>query len=140
MESSSFHIWFRRLALPVLVLLMIGGYFGVSSYLDEKSYQTDCEMALVTVKLWLAGARLRETPESYLDYRDSLLSAHDLTLDQVTQYADQYSDQPEKYYRFAAIMSQMTDSLFKIEDSLRKQGAAQDTAQTADSTVGISAE
>ena len=76
-------VWIRRI-LPLIVFL--GGWQAYSLYQDlsrERRAEEDRELALVTAHVWVATAYFRDEPEKYLEYRDSILAAHDLTKEEM---------------------------------------------------------
>jgi hypothetical protein len=136
MKSWHLYIWLKRLAPLVIVLLIWGGYVLVSNHLKDKEYRADRETALVTAQLWIGSAKYRDDPERYLSYRDSLLISHGLSIEAVEHFTDQHTDQPEKYRQFSAMVAVLVDSLYKMEDSLRRAGDENELDSTIDTTSG----
>jgi hypothetical protein len=135
MKSWHFYIWLKRLAPLVTVLLIWGGYVLVSNHLEDKEYRADREIAFVTAQLWIGSAKYRDDPERYLSYRDSLVISHGLSIEAVEHFVDRHTDQPEKYRRFSAMVAVLADSLYKMEDSLRRAEDEREFDSTVDTTA-----
>ena len=120
MKSWSYFIWFKRLAPFALLALLWLGYVKIDHYLDERQAQFEDKVALVTAHVWLAGAKYRNEPLRFQQYRDSVLTANHLTIDELQKYASKYPNEPEKYERVASLTAQYVDSIYEIEESLRQ--------------------
>jgi hypothetical protein len=115
MRSWPFYIWLKRLAPFALAFLIWFGWRHASDYRENLRLEGERKMAIVTARLWIASARFRDSSEVYLAYRDSLLGAHDLHLEQFQAYANRYSEEPEKFEQFTGLVSTMVDSLYQSE-------------------------
>ena len=129
-------VWVRRV-LPIVILGLIALawyiYDTVSS--RELDRATD-EYALVTAQVWMASASYRSQPDRFLAYRDSLLAARSLSLETLEKYLEYYESQPEESYVFVHRVQVYVDSLFAVEDSLRKvREAAERDTLSADTAV-----
>ena len=129
-------IWVKKLApLVILGLIALAWYTYDSVSTREMDRATD-EYALVTAQVWIASAKYRQQSEQFVSWRDSLLASRALSLEKLEEYLDLYEAQPEESYVFVHRVRGYVDSLFLIEDSLRRvrEAAARDSAE-ADSAV-----
>lgn len=69
--------------------------------------------AWATARVWLASATYRYDPDSFLAYRDSLIVADSLSLDDLAAYIKLYDEEPEQYVGFAKQVNRYIDSLSK---------------------------
>lgn len=109
-------VWVKRI-LPLVVL--IATWFYVDYYYARQAEEYDQlsrKQALATARVWNLSARFREEPQTFLTLRDSVLIESGLTLDQMHQYLQLYSDRPEKYETFARLVSYYVDSLVELRD------------------------
>lgn len=108
-------LWLRRLILLVLLAALVLGYLGYKSIFANRQLRQAQEHALVTAQVWVASARLRNEPQRFITYRDSILTAHGLSKELIQEYLDRYKNQPEKYEDFAKLVKRFVDSLSAIE-------------------------
>ncbi|UCD63231.1 MAG: hypothetical protein JSW34_10835 [Candidatus Zixiibacteriota bacterium] len=119
-------IWFKRLAPLVLTAIIVVGYW---SYHDRRAGRQDAfeqDLALATARIWVASAKHRASPETFLQVRDSILAECSLTVADVREYLSENADEPESFYPYSKLVQRYVDSLIRIEDSLLK--AAKDSA------------
>ncbi|MDX9857725.1 MAG: hypothetical protein RBT76_08055 [candidate division Zixibacteria bacterium] len=115
MESWPHIIWFKRI-LPFV--LIAAGWFGWRFYDQQRERATaraELDNALVTAQLWVAATRYRHDPARYETYRDSLLSAHDLTDDQLTRFLRRYENSDDDPSAFTKRVNTCVDSLIALE-------------------------
>ena len=99
----------------VLLAALVLGYLGYKSIFANRQLRQAQEHALVTAQVWVASARLRNEPQRFITYRDSILTAHGLSKELIQEYLDRYKNQPEKYEDFAKLVKRFVDSLSAIE-------------------------
>ncbi|UCC45520.1 MAG: hypothetical protein JSU65_06270 [Candidatus Zixiibacteriota bacterium] len=119
-------VWIRRI-LPVIVL--VGGWQAYSLYEDlsrEQRAAKDRELALVTAQVWVATAHFRDEPEKYLEYRDSILAAHNLTREEMFSLISRCESDPDGLMPFTQAVNDLVDSLIQRQDSLRVVEMMQD--------------
>jgi hypothetical protein len=126
MKSWSYFIWVKRLIPFVLLGLIWLAFVNIQDYRHDRQARFESKIALVTAHIWIAGAKYHDNPDRFVKYRDSVLKANDLTLDEIEDYASKYQKEPEKYERVAELTADYVDSLYDIEDSLIR--LKQDTA------------
>ncbi|RKX28059.1 MAG: hypothetical protein DRP47_05340 [Candidatus Zixiibacteriota bacterium] len=125
-------IWVKRLIPLVILTAAWFGYNYYTHWQEEKFSKLTRENALVTARVWYISVRFQDKPEIFLSMRDSILSKSGLSIDEIQQYLQLYSDEPEKYEQFARQVSYFVDSLCdlrleyerspsKPQDSLDKQ-------------------
>ncbi len=120
MKSWSYFIWFKRLIPFVLLGILWLAYVKIRDYRHDRQARFESTIALVTAHIWIAGAKYHDDPDRFVIYRDSVLKANDLTLDEIEDYASKYQKEPEKYERVAELTAEFVDSLYELEDSLRR--------------------
>ena len=111
----------------LLLTAIVGGYVW---YIDFKSgYQSrqTQKHALITAQVWLASAQLRNKPEEFLAYRDSVLNSSAVSEQQMRDYLNRYQNEPEEYEDFARLVRQYIDSLSGGEE----KGNISDTVKPA---------
>jgi hypothetical protein len=118
MKSWSYFIWFKRLIPFVLLGLIWLAYVKIRDYRQDRQAHFESKIALVTAHIWIAGAKYHDNPDRFMQYRDSVLKANDLNLDEIEDYASKYQKEPEKYERVAELTAEYVDSLYELEDSL----------------------
>ena len=111
MRSWSILIWLKRLAPLVIIAAVVLGvrYYREASV--EHHIQEDREMARLTARVWLASAVFRERPDRYKAYRDSVLTAENISNEQMNEYLKAYGDDTEKFSEFTLLVKQYIDSL-----------------------------
>ena len=111
-------IWIKRIAPFVIIILVI---LSILWYNKQKktefAHNTD-NYALITAQLWIATAQFRNEPEKYLLFRDSLLTAQNISIEEIEKYLKEYEDSPENYYLFTVQVKKYVDSLYIIADSV----------------------
>jgi len=107
-------IWVKRL-IPLVILVAV--WFGYSYYTNQQEEQFSKltrKQALVTARVWYLSVRFRKKPEIFLSLRDSILNHSGVSKDEIQQYLQLYSDEPEKYEQFARQVSYFIDSLYDL--------------------------
>ena len=121
-------IWLKRVA-PIFLILAGWAFFHFYSDNSEiKKTDDEEKYALLTAQVWVASAKYRNEPEKYLAYRDSLLTASNLDNKKALDFIDKYEKRADELVNFASLVSQFTDSLINIEDSLSKIEQSDSTA------------
>jgi len=82
----------------------------------------------------VASAKYRDLPEVYSGYRDSLLARWGTTVSEIEQFPTRYGEEVKVYRRFAATVDSLVDSLYQLEDSLRR---SEDTTGVVDSSEAL---
>jgi hypothetical protein len=113
-------IWFKRL-LPILAILLAWfGWKTYSSSREEKTAALNLRNASITAQVWVTSAKLRSDPQSFLAYRDSLLSANNITTEEMFRYLDLFEHDLDRQLAFSQLVSKKIDSMVRVADSLRK--------------------
>lgn len=105
----------KRLISFAFLPAIVFGYLLYDSIKSERQYQQTQRHALVTAQVWVATARFRSEPESFLTYRDSVLKANGLSKQLMEDYLARYKDHTEKYEPFTTLVNQYVDSLSTSE-------------------------
>ncbi|MCM2271167.1 MAG: hypothetical protein NDJ18_01245 [candidate division Zixibacteria bacterium] len=124
-------IWLKRL-LPVLVILL--AWYGWRTYSASRAEQAaalDLRNADITARVWVASANLRSDAPAFLAYRDSLLSANNITTDELFRYLDLFERDMERQFAFSQLVSKKVDSMVRVADSLQKIEPAKPKTDTA---------
>jgi hypothetical protein len=108
-------LWLRRLIFLLLLAALVLGYLSYKSIITNRRIRQAQKHALVTAQVWVASARLRNEPQRFITYRDSLLTAYGLSKELIQAYLDRYKNQPEKYEDFANLVKWYVDSLSAVE-------------------------
>lgn len=109
-------IWIKRL-LPFV--LIAAGYFGYLYYERQTANQAEVlaeKHAMPVALAWVASAKYRDEPQRYQRFRDSVLEAHGLDKQQLSDYFTLYSDRPAEYRRFAKRVTFLVDSLSRVQN------------------------
>lgn len=113
-------IWLKRL-LPILVILLAWfGWKRYSAFQAEKAAALDLRNADITARVWVASANFRSDAPAFLAYRDSLLSANNITTDELFRYLELFERDMDRQFAFSQLVSKKVDSLVRVADSLRK--------------------
>jgi hypothetical protein len=126
-------IWVKRLAPFVIIAVAIYIYVGYARKEEEKRAAIDDRHALVTAQIWVASAKYRANPEEYQRVRDSLLTAAAMTKDDLIDFVNADTSQPENLAPFLNLVQMYIDSLLDIEDSLAME-REDSLRQVADTT------
>ncbi|MDD3731204.1 MAG: hypothetical protein PHU88_02380 [candidate division Zixibacteria bacterium] len=111
MVSWSYFIWVKRLLPLVLVAAGVLGYLYYDKTTHTKKLLEDEQKALLTARIWVAGAFYRDEPDRFVSFRDSLLKANYLTPEDMTVYLQAYGDKTEQFNNFTWLVQQYVDSL-----------------------------
>lgn len=111
MVSWSYFIWVKRLLLLILIAAGVLGYLFYDKTTRAKKLLEDEQKALLTARVWVAGAVYRDEPDRFVFFRDSLLKANHLTLEDMTIYLRAYGDKTERFNNFTWLVQQYVDSL-----------------------------
>ena len=107
-------IWIKRI-VPLVILVAV--YLGYSFYSSAKVKKERAELdhhAFVTAQVWVASAWYRNDSETFLAYRDSLLSEAGLSSEQMTAFLAVFEDRPERSSYFVSMAKKYVDSLSRI--------------------------
>ena len=111
-------IWIKRIVPFVVIILIILSILWYNKQRKtEFAHNTD-NYALITAQLWIATAQFRNEPEKYLLFRDSLLTAQKISIEEIERYLKEYEETPENYYPFTVQVKKYVDSLYIIADSV----------------------
>jgi hypothetical protein len=119
MESWRYFIWIKRVAPIVVIGLLLLAYSMYQDHQASVLEETETKIASVTAHIWIASAKYRHNPDRYLEYRDSVLKANDLTLEQMKAFRTRYDETSEQYERVVSMTAAFVESLYRVEDSLR---------------------
>jgi hypothetical protein len=132
-ESWNSVIWFKRI-IPFVVL--VAGWFCYQEYnawSTQKVATQDEIMAQATARIWVAAGEFREDPERYLEYRDSVLTASGLTLDQMKGLIKRCESDPAGLFPFTQSVYDLVDSLSRVSDSVSRVADSIAQANAVDS-------
>jgi hypothetical protein len=129
-------IWLKRTIPFVLLIALWFGYRSIQQSNQRKVLSQTQRAASVTARLWFASAKYRTEPERYTAFRDSLLKANDWTRESLSAFVSKYDADPDWAELYSSTIRNKIDSLFKIEDSVRKANVKTAVKQPAD-TVKI---
>lgn len=108
-------IWLKR-ALPFIVIVALWlGYQFVQRARRQKVLSRTSEVASVTAHLWIASGKYRNDLPRYAAFRDSVLSAHNLTRESLKALVSQYDSDPDWSVVYSTMVNKYVDSLFKVE-------------------------
>ncbi|MBD3257269.1 hypothetical protein GF377_02460 [candidate division GN15 bacterium] len=129
-------VWVKRL-LPLVVIAV--GYFGYTLwhdwYTSSRAEELD-RTALITARVWVGTARYAGDQDRFLTWRDSLLEAQGITVEEAEEFLERYQREEEQFLEFAQRVKTYVDSLSKLEDSLRTARFREaDTAVTGDTIM-----
>ena len=113
-------LWIKRLFFVLGIIIVISGHFVWNKFTLYREQKLAQKYAKITARSWIAAAKYNYEPEKYRQYRDSLLTAEDISKDEINEYLAEYQKAPEKYIHYATLVSYYVDSLAAVEDSLLK--------------------
>jgi hypothetical protein len=125
----------RFIIAAVVIGLIVGGYFYGSDYLRDKKESEFRLYASVIAETSVAAELYRDSSDSFLVARDSILQKYGVTNEQMLAYKDDFSGDHHDWVRFWEIVSTITDSLADIQLDLIKQ---QQDSTAADSSAADS--
>ena len=102
------------------IIGLLSAYFIYGRYETAENEALSQKYALVTAQSWLATAKFKDEPEKYIAFRESLLAAQKITIDEIESFLSEYKDEAEKYIVYAGYVKFYVDSLAAIEDSIQK--------------------
>jgi len=120
-ESWLSLIWLKRILPLIVIAALAGGYFLWDDWFTARRLAEEDKVALVTAQVWIATAKYRNDPQRYIEYRDSLLEANDVSSDKVKALLERREDQPEELLPFAQRVQRLVDSIYRIEDSVARE-------------------
>ena len=135
-ESWNVLVWVRRLIPLVIIAVLYGGYtlwddWRIQSRADEMK-----RTALLTARVWVGTASFAGEPDRFILWRDSLLAAEGVTLEDMHEFLDRYRHPQDQYLEFARLVKLEVDSLAKeAETRRREQFTRPDSTQSLDSAA-----
>lgn len=102
------------------VIIVLSGYYIWNELTIYRGKELAHKYAKITAETWIAYAKYNNEPEEYRLYRDSLLTAQDISRAEIDDYIALYQKKPEKYMYFATLVNSYVDSLVAVEDSTLK--------------------
>ncbi len=118
-------IWLKRIAPFVLLAALWFGYRAWTGWQQRRVEARQDRLARVMAEVWMGTARYRDDPTRFLSWRDSLLNAAGLDRQVYFDLLKAYHDQPEKSLPFVTKVRHYVDSLYVLEDSLRRRREAE---------------
>lgn len=115
MVSWSYFIWVKRLLPLVLIAAGVLGYLYYNKIIRASKLLEDEQKALLTARVWVAGAVYRDEPDRFVFFRDSLLKANHLTPEDMTVYLKAYGNKTERFNNFTWLVQKYVDSLSNPE-------------------------
>lgn len=128
-------MFWRYIIAAAVIGLLVGGYFFGKDYLRDKKEAEFRLYANVIAETSIAAELYRNSSDSFLVARDSILQRYGVTAEQMLAYKDSFPGDHDDWSRFWEIVSTITDSLANIQIEKIKQAA--DTS-LADSTAADS--
>jgi hypothetical protein len=124
-------IWTKRLAPLLVIIIGVLGYHFWTSYRQKSYVIEENRMALITAQVWVKTARFAGQPERFVAWRDSMMTAEDVSREELAGFLDRWTDHQEEYLSFVQRVQKCVDSLALIEDSLitAEAKAAADTGK-----------
>ena len=110
--------WLRQFLVPLAVVVLGLAYWGWHRAHNRQLAAATDKYAYVTAHLWVATATYRQDQQGYFKYRDSLLSANSVSVDQVEEFLRRWREEPERYDDYAHRVSQLVDSLLAPSGTL----------------------
>lgn len=120
MKSWINSVWVKRFAPIGLVAVVWFGYRGWSKMHASAQADEIQRLSQAVAEVWIASATHRADPDKFVAYRDSLLKAKGLTLEDVESYIKSRESNDEAAYLFAQTVSRKVDSMYRIIDSTLK--------------------
>lgn len=111
-------VWIRRIAALLIIAGIASGWYYFTIGQEERLQKRADRYAHIVAQLWVGTAKYRQVPEQYNQFRDSLLTANDITEDEIRTFQRRYADQPEEYMYFAEKLKLVVDSLVLEVDSI----------------------
>lgn len=124
-------IWLKRLSPLLAAALIWFGYTSWTDYQTSKQQAEENRLSLTIAKVWIATALYRDNPVRYAEFQDSVLSASNLTQDELFDYIRRFDGKEEEALPFARSIQKKVDSLHAIE--IKRIGEAK---AAADSVAG----
>ncbi|SYZ74611.1 hypothetical protein TRIP_C90239 [Candidatus Zixiibacteriota bacterium] len=116
-------VW-RIIGTLALAALLVFGYYYIKNYREAEKEAEYRHYATVITETSLAAELYRHSPDSFLIVRDSILRKNNVTLEEMRNLAEKYKGSIEKTADLWKMVSEMTDSVATIEDSLLKEKAS----------------
>jgi hypothetical protein len=110
---------------------VVSGHYVYNRLTAHLEMEKAEKFAKITAYTWVAAAKFNKDSTQYRSFRDSILSAEDLSMDEVDDYFSHYQKHPERYVHFANFLDVFVDSLVKLEDSILL------VKPPVDSTLGV---
>ena len=121
-------IW-RILIVAVLIAAAGFGYVFVRDKLEADRRAEYHEFAAVVAETSFAAELYRNTPDSFLIVRDSILKKHAVSLEEIETFRAKINKDQKKWAEIWLIVDSVTDSLVKLHNDrlAREHDTAADT-------------
>ncbi len=125
----------RFIIAAAVIGLLIGGYFYGRDYLRNRKEAEYRRYALVIAETSIAAELYRNSSDSFLVARDSILQKYGVTAEQMLTYKDSFPGDQNDWASFWKMVSNITDSLanLKIEELNAQADSAAADSLAADS-------
>jgi len=107
----------RIIAVLVSIGLMVAGYLYIKDWKQEKLEAEYRKYAAVVTETSLAAELYRNDKPRFLTVRDSILTAHAVTREEMLSLVEKFRTErwvPADFWKY---VSEMTDSVVRAEDS-----------------------
>lgn len=110
----------RIVAVLVLIGLIVAGYLYIKDWKQDKLEAEYRKYAAVVTETSLAAELYRNDNPRFLTVRDSILTAHAVTREEMLTLVEKFRTEkwvPADFWKF---VSEMTDSVVRVQDSVLK--------------------
>lgn len=104
-------VWIKRIVVVVIIAGIVFGYLRYEKWHRIRMEQKADNYALITAQVWVASVRYRNDSQRFIEFRDSVLTAHGFSTDEMFRYLEIYDKRPERYEHFSERVSWLVDSL-----------------------------
>lgn len=113
-------IWLKRL-LPfaILIAIVLSVHLLRLHEISAKA-QLEKKYADVAARVWVGSATYRDNQDRFKQYRDSILKANGITIDEMYKFIKRHKEAPEAIDQFAYKLKASVDSMVFVQDSILK--------------------
>jgi len=125
----------RFIIAAAVIGLLVGGFFYGKDYLRDRKEAEYRRYAMVIAETSIAAELYRNSSDSFLVARDSILQKYGVTAEQMLAYKENFPGDQNDWAYFWKMVSNITDSLanLKIEELNNKGDSAAADSLAADS-------
>jgi hypothetical protein len=104
-------VWIYRLTFVLFLAALVMAWPLYRKYRTARLSEEAELFSRITAEAWVASAKYRDAPDRFLLCRDSILTAHGHTREELEQFLTHYSDEAEAYGTFVELVGKHVDSL-----------------------------